>query len=82
MIPITKKCWEDLVIQIIIEIKKNVVFWDVALYRFCVNRRFGGTYRLHIQGRKIREREPERQHPTGCSLSESPKVQEGMLCQL
>jgi hypothetical protein len=24
---------------------KNVVFWDVAL----VNRRFGGTYRLHLQ---------------------------------
>jgi hypothetical protein len=35
---------------------KNVVFWDVALCRSCVNRRFGGTYRLHIQGRKIRER--------------------------
>jgi hypothetical protein len=28
----------------------------VALCRFCVNRRFGGTYRLHLQGRKIRER--------------------------
>jgi hypothetical protein len=37
-------------------IMKNVVFWDVALCRFCVNRRFGGTYRLHLQGRKIRER--------------------------
>jgi hypothetical protein len=24
--------------------------------RSCVNRRFGGTYRLHIQGRKIHER--------------------------
>jgi hypothetical protein len=35
---------------------KNAVFWDVAPYRSCVNRRFGGTYRLHIQGRKIRER--------------------------
>jgi hypothetical protein len=23
---------------------KNVVFWDVALCRSCVNRRFGGTY--------------------------------------
>jgi hypothetical protein len=34
---------------------KNVVFWDVALYRSWVNRRFGGTYRLHLQGRKIRE---------------------------
>jgi hypothetical protein len=37
-------------------IVKNVVFWDVALCRSCVNRRFRGTYRLHLQGRKIRER--------------------------
>jgi hypothetical protein len=36
---------------------KNAVFWDVAPCRFCVNRCFGGTYRLHLQGRKIRERE-------------------------
>jgi hypothetical protein len=35
---------------------KNAVFWDVAPCIFCVNRRFGGTYRLHLQGRKIRER--------------------------
>jgi hypothetical protein len=35
---------------------KNVVFWDVALCRSCLNRRFGGTYRLHLQGRRIRER--------------------------
>jgi hypothetical protein len=35
---------------------KNFVFLDVALCRSCVNRRFGGTYRLHLQGRKIRER--------------------------
>jgi hypothetical protein len=31
------------------------VFWDVALCRFCFSRRFGGTYRRHLQGRKIRE---------------------------
>jgi hypothetical protein len=36
---------------------KNVVFWDVALCSSCVNRRFGERYRLHLQGRKIRERE-------------------------
>jgi hypothetical protein len=36
---------------------KKAVFWDVAPCRSCVNRRFGGTYRLHLQGRKIRERE-------------------------
>jgi hypothetical protein len=35
---------------------KNAVFWDVAPCRSCVNRRFGGTYRLHLQGRKIRDR--------------------------
>jgi hypothetical protein len=35
---------------------KNSVFWDVAPCRSCMNRRFGGTYRLHLQGRKIRER--------------------------
>jgi hypothetical protein len=34
---------------------KNAVFWDVWLCRSSVNRRFGGTYRLHLQGRKIRE---------------------------
>jgi hypothetical protein len=30
---------------------KNAVFWDVALCRSCVNRRFGGSYRLHLQCR-------------------------------
>jgi hypothetical protein len=35
---------------------KNAVFWDVAPCRYCVNRRFGETYRLHLQGRKIRQR--------------------------
>jgi hypothetical protein len=35
--------------------KKNAVFWDVALCRSCVNRRFNGTYRIHLQGRKICE---------------------------
>jgi hypothetical protein len=35
---------------------KNAVFWDVASRRSCVNRCFGGTYYLHLQGRKIRER--------------------------
>jgi hypothetical protein len=31
---------------------KNTVFWDVAPCRYFVNRRFGGTYRLHLQGRR------------------------------
>jgi hypothetical protein len=34
---------------------KNVVFWDVALCRNWVDRRFGATYRLHLQGGMIRE---------------------------
>jgi hypothetical protein len=29
---------------------KNAVFWDVAPCSYFVNRRFGGTYRLHLQG--------------------------------
>jgi hypothetical protein len=35
---------------------KNTVFWVVGPCRSCVNRRFGGTYCLHLQGRKICER--------------------------
>jgi hypothetical protein len=31
-------------------IMKNAVFWDVAPCRYFVNRRFGGTYHLHLQG--------------------------------
>jgi hypothetical protein len=34
---------------------KNAVFWDVESCRSCVNRRFGGIYRLHLQDRKIHE---------------------------
>jgi hypothetical protein len=35
---------------------KNAVFWDVAPCRSCeMNRHFGGTYRLHLEGRKILE---------------------------
>jgi hypothetical protein len=36
---------------------KNFVFWDVVLCRYWVNRRFGGMYRLHLQGIRTRERE-------------------------
>jgi hypothetical protein len=35
---------------------RNAVFWDVAACRSCVNRRFRGTYLLHFQCRKIRDR--------------------------
>jgi hypothetical protein len=33
---------------------KNGVFWDVTLFGFFKNRRFGGTLRLHHQGDKYR----------------------------
>jgi hypothetical protein len=33
--------------------KQNTVFWDVASCSYFVNRRFGGTYRLHLQGRRL-----------------------------
>jgi hypothetical protein len=29
---------------------KNAIFWDVAPYGYCKNRRFGGNYRFHNQG--------------------------------
>jgi hypothetical protein len=45
---------------------KNVVSWDVALYSSGVNRRFGGTYRLHLQGRKIRSYIGSEQSETEC----------------
>jgi hypothetical protein len=31
---------------------KKAVFWDVVSYRYCVKGRFGGKYRLHLQGRR------------------------------
>jgi hypothetical protein len=50
---------------------KNAIFWDVEPCRSCVNRRFGGTYRLDHQGRKIREQGTSRlvtQSAATCSL--------------
>jgi hypothetical protein len=35
---------------------KNAVIWDVAPFTYYLNRRFGRTYRLRLQGKKIRER--------------------------
>jgi hypothetical protein len=39
-------------INIILYIEE-CVFWDAAPCRSCVNRHFGGTYCLHLRGRKI-----------------------------
>jgi hypothetical protein len=35
---------------------KNGVFWDVAPCKYCINRRFGGTHRLNLQGRRKKEK--------------------------
>jgi hypothetical protein len=35
--------------------KHTQFFWDAMPCRYCVNRRFGGTYRLNLQGIKLRE---------------------------
>jgi hypothetical protein len=52
--------------------KNNAVFWDVAPCSSCVNRRFGETYRLNLQDRKIRERATSLQPPAhaGSSLAD------------
>jgi hypothetical protein len=35
------------------EVMKSTILWDITQYsQLSVNRRFGGTYRLHLQGRK------------------------------
>jgi hypothetical protein len=34
---------------------KNVVFWDVTQCGSCKNQRFGGTYDLHYQSKRISE---------------------------
>jgi hypothetical protein len=33
------------------------IFWDIAPCTPYVNRRFGGTYHLHLQGRKSTEQD-------------------------
>jgi NADH dehydrogenase/NADH:ubiquinone oxidoreductase subunit G len=48
---------------------KNAVFWDVALCRSCVNRRFGGTYLIHLQAIKNpRARNQREQVAADCSM--------------
>jgi hypothetical protein len=47
---------------------KNAVFWDVAPCRYFVNRRFGGAYRLHLQGiRNPRAMNQREQSTATCS---------------
>jgi hypothetical protein len=39
---------------------KNALFCGVVPCRSCVNRRFGGMYRHHLQGRKIQHKQVAR----------------------
>jgi hypothetical protein len=53
---------------------KRTIFWDMTPCSLLkVNRRFGGTYRLHLQGRRIRrasnQRESRRQAEQGWFLA-------------
>jgi hypothetical protein len=50
---------------------KKAVFWDVARCRNGVNRRFGGTYRLHLQGRREIIRKSAREAIIGALRVES-----------
>jgi hypothetical protein len=61
---------------------KDAALWDVAPCRSCSNRRFGGTYRLHLQGRKIRERgtSASRWFQTGSSLMDFSTLKTEAIC--
>jgi hypothetical protein len=58
---------------------KNAVFWDVAQCSSFLNRRFGGTYHLHLQSREIYERRTRvrRRLQFGSSLADfsTPKIE-------
>jgi hypothetical protein len=53
---------------------KNAI-WDVAPCRYCVNRRFGGMYRLYLQGIRTpramnqRERVPRNSDPRKTAMA-------------
>jgi hypothetical protein len=49
-------------------LSKNAVFWDVAPCRSRLNRRFGGTYRLHLQRTSVRRWLQSILPPDGCTI--------------
>jgi hypothetical protein len=49
---------------------KKAVFWDMVPCRYCVNRRFRGMYRLHLQGR----RKSASEEPAWASTNSNPIV--------
>jgi hypothetical protein len=63
-------------------ILKNAVFWDLAPCRSCVNRHFGGTYRLHLQGRKVRRWHDSLCSRRACACSEADfSIQNGTVLE-
>jgi hypothetical protein len=59
-------------------ISKNVVFWDVAPCRSCVNRRFGGTYRLHLHPKNLKSYHSS----THSTTRDASKQEYQLLCTL
>jgi hypothetical protein len=54
-------------------LKKVAIFWDTAPCNQNMNRRFGGTYHLHLQGRKSVEKETNvSAWPPACSAHFHP----------
>jgi hypothetical protein len=53
---------------------KSSVFLDITLYsRLTINRSFGGTYRFHLQGRRICHARNQRQAGSKQTLFFGPK---------
>jgi hypothetical protein len=50
-------------------VMKSAIFWDITPYSpLSINRRFGGTYSLHLQGKKISRARNQRE--TRCVISQ------------
>jgi hypothetical protein len=58
---------------------KNVVFWDVVPCRCCVNQRFGGMYRLYLQGNASRKAENPALEPFKAGSPPPPALGAGAL---
>jgi hypothetical protein len=44
-------------VVLVVVVMKTANFWDIAPCSPYMNRRFGGTYHFHVQGRKSAEQE-------------------------
>jgi hypothetical protein len=47
---------------------KDAIFWDVSPCGSCKNQRFGGTYRLHLQGENNRRTKNMLTVASNCSM--------------